>query len=54
LIHWEPSIITDAKGNATVKFFNGDIAGRVLVICEGISITGDGIGRDETFYEIIE
>lgn len=54
LIHWEPNIVTDAKGNATVKFFNGDIAGKVLVICEGISIVGDGIGRDEISYDIVE
>jgi len=54
LIHWTPNIITDAEGNATVKFYNGDISGKVLVICEGISINIDGIGRGEATYDIIE
>ena len=55
LIHWEPNVVTDAQGNATIKFFNGDISGKVLVICEGISIIGDGIiGQSETTYDIVE
>ncbi len=54
LIHWAPNIVTDAEGNATVKFFNGDIAGKVMVICEGISIVGDGVGRGEIIYDIVE
>lgn len=54
VLHWEPNVITDTYGNATVKFFNGDIAGKVLVICEGISIAGEGLGRTETAYDIIE
>lgn len=54
LIHWAPNISTDTQGNATVKFFNGDITGKVMVICEGISILGDGIGQGEISYDIIE
>lgn len=54
LIHWAPNIVTDNQGKATVKFFNGDISGEVLVICEGISINGDGIGQGEVTYDIIE
>lgn len=54
LIYWAPNIVTDAEGNATMKFFNGDIAGKVMVICEGISILGDGIGQGEISYDIIE
>ncbi len=54
LIHWAPNIVTDAEGNASVKFFNGDIAGKVMVICEGISIFGNGIGRGAISYDIVE
>ncbi len=54
LIHWQPNIRTDAQGNATVKFFNGDITGKVLIICEGIGSGEGGIGRGEISYDIIE
>lgn len=54
LIHWAPNIITDAQGNATVKFYNGDIASKVMILCEGISISEDGIGHGEKFYDIME
>lgn len=54
LVHWEPNIRTDTQGNATVKFFNGDIAEKVLIICEGIGLSGGGIGRGEITYDIIE
>lgn len=54
LIHWQPDIRTDAQGNATVKFFNGDITGEVLIICEGIGIHGGGIGRGEISYDVVE
>lgn len=54
LIHWASNIVTDAQGNATVKFFNGDIAEKVLIICEGIEIRGGGVGRGEVVYDVIE
>ncbi len=54
LIHWVPNIITDTKGNAEINFFNGDIVGQVLVICEGISIAKGAVGQSNMSYEIIE
>lgn len=54
LIHWQPNSRTDAQGNATVRFFNGDITGKVLIICEGIGSGEGGIGRGEISYDIIE
>jgi len=55
LIHWEPNVVADAQGNTIIKFFNRDIAGKVLVICEGVSINGEGIiGQNETSYDIVE
>lgn len=54
LIHWVPNIITDTKGNATIKFFNGDVAEKVLVICEGISFTKGAVGQSDLSYEVVE
>jgi len=54
LVHWQPNIKTDAQGNATVKFFNGDISGKVLIICEGNGRGEGGIGRSEISYDVIE
>ena len=54
LIHWQADVRTDSSGKATVKFFNGDIPGEVLIICEGIMLNESGVGRSEISYEIIE
>jgi hypothetical protein len=40
-IHWEPNIITDANGNATVSFFNADNITTIKINAEGL--TGSGI-----------
>ncbi|MBW4891902.1 carboxypeptidase regulatory-like domain-containing protein [Mucilaginibacter sp. HMF5004] len=39
-IHWEPNIITDANGEATVSFYNADPKTKVRVVVEGVSTTG--------------
>ncbi len=54
LIHWQPDIRTDDEGKAIVKFYNGDITGEVLIICEGVGITQEGIGRSEISYDVVE
>jgi hypothetical protein len=39
-IHWEPNIVTDDKGNATISFFNADKTTTIEALTEGIA----GIG----------
>ncbi len=51
LLHWKPNIITDSNGRAKTTFFNGDLTGRMVIICEGITSNGK-IGYSELFYEV--
>lgn len=39
-IHWEPDVITDAKGAATLKFFTSDRTGNYTIIAEGSNMNG--------------
>ena len=39
-LHWEPNVVTDENGKATVKFYNSDDLSEVLLKVEGISTTG--------------
>ncbi len=39
-IHWEPVITTDAKGEATVSFYNADPKGKVTVVVQGVTDKG--------------
>ncbi len=39
-IHWEPTIITDANGQATVSFFNADPKTKIRVVVEGLTEKG--------------
>ncbi|MBC3758423.1 hypothetical protein H7U19_08415 [Hyunsoonleella sp. SJ7] len=51
VLHWEPSLFTDKKGNIELEFYNDDIIGDKLVIIE--AITPDGkIGYFETSYTV--
>ena len=43
-IHWEPNIITDANGEATVSFFSADNPGHYTFILEGSDLAGH-VGR---------
>jgi len=40
VIHWEPDVITDAKGEATLKFFTSDRTGNYTIIAEGSNMNG--------------
>ncbi|WP_186756508.1 hypothetical protein [Echinicola salinicaeni] len=51
LVHWQPQVITDENGKATVNFYNGDITGNIMVVIEAISENGD-IGYQELTYEV--
>ncbi len=39
-LHWEPNVVTDANGKATVSFFTADKPASYTIIMEGI--TGEG------------
>lgn len=44
-VHWEPRVITDKNGEATVSFYNSDDLSTIKVMLEGISLLGaPGIG----------
>jgi hypothetical protein len=44
-IYWEPDLITDASGKASVSFYSSDRSGTYSVIVEGSDLNG-GIGRE--------
>jgi hypothetical protein len=39
-IHWEPNIITDKNGKATVSFYSADKPSAYTVTIEGINVDG--------------
>ncbi len=51
LLHWKPNIVTNSKGQAKTTFFNGDLTGKMVIICEGITSNGK-VGYSELFYEV--
>lgn len=53
LVHWEPLIFTNNRGNASTSFYNGDIIGDYIIVVEAIS--GDGrIGYGTAEYSVKE
>ena len=40
-IHWEPRVVTDANGKATVSFYAGDVASMYTVILQGVGDNGE-------------
>jgi hypothetical protein len=40
-LHWEPNITTDAKGEATINYYNADPKTKIQVIVQGV--TGKGV-----------
>ncbi len=51
LLCWKPNIVTDNNGQAKTTFFNGDLTGKMVLICEGITSNGK-IGYSELFYDV--
>jgi len=46
-LHWEPNVVTDARGKATVSFFSADRSARYTVIVEGADLGGQlGYGTE--------
>ncbi len=50
-IYWNPNIITDEKGKATINFFNADGTGDYKVIAEGLDRQGN-LGRQLYRYTV--
>jgi hypothetical protein len=45
-VHWEPNIITDKNGQATISFYTADAPGRYTIIAEGADLDGNiGVKR---------
>ncbi len=50
-IHWEPNIITDAEGKATISFYAADLPGYYSIVLEGTDMNG-GIGMGRKKIEV--
>lgn len=50
-IYWNPNIVTDSTGNASIKFFNAEGTGKYKVILEGMDLFGH-IGRKVIRYQV--
>lgn len=48
-IYWKPDLITDEKGNASLKFFTADEAGKYLVTLEGVALSGQLVRKRYSF-----
>jgi hypothetical protein len=49
-IHWEPNVVTDEEGNATISFFNTDSKTIIKVDVEGIAEPGIPLAGKMSFY----
>ena len=50
-VYWNPNIVSDSTGKASVEFFNGDGIGKYKAIVEGVDINGK-IGRKIYKYTV--
>ncbi len=50
-IYWNPDVVLDDEGNATLNFYNGDGNGRYKVVVEGQDETGNA-GRAVYYYNV--
>ena len=50
-IHWEPNIITNEKGEATISFYNIEQTGKIRLVAEGISSNGTPLAATAS-YEV--
>lgn len=47
LLHWEPSVKTNQQGKQQISFYTSDLAGKYMVMIEGLSV--DGRAGTKTF-----
>lgn len=50
-IYWNPDVVLDDEGNATLNFYNADGNGRYKVVVEGQDETGTA-GRTVYYYNV--
>lgn len=50
-IYWQPNIVTDEDGNATIEWYNADVTGKYNIVIEGISNDGR-IGSSSLSYTV--
>jgi len=50
-IYWQPEILTDKEGNASLQYYNADGSGNYRVVIEGIDEKGN-IGRRVFRYKV--
>lgn len=48
-IYWKPDLITDEKGNASLKFFTADEPGKYRVTLEGVALSGRLVRKSFSF-----
>ncbi len=48
-IHWEPNVMTDQAGEASIYFYNNDAVSAFRIVAEGFTSNG-AIGRKEAVY----
>ncbi|WP_449439370.1 hypothetical protein [Pedobacter steynii] len=53
VIHWEPDIITDKNGRATISFYSADIPGSYTISIEGSNLDGN-IGSNRSKLKVME
>ncbi len=51
LVHWAPNLKTDTTGKTSISFYNSDNTGRIQVVVEAISETGE-LGYQELFLDV--
>ena len=50
-VYWNPNVITDKDGKASIEYFNNDTKGTYRVVVEGIDDNGD-LGRQVYRYKV--
>ncbi len=50
-IYWNPHLVTDQKGKATINFFNADLPGQYRILIEGIDAYGN-LARKTFMYDV--
>lgn len=51
LLHWNPSVATDAQGKAHATFYTSDVPGKYKVVVEGLDKNGEA-GTQTTSFEV--
>jgi TonB-dependent SusC/RagA subfamily outer membrane receptor len=50
-VFWEPQLVTDKTGKATIQYFNTDVSGTYRIVIEGIDVDGN-LARKVLNYQV--